>query len=125
MATILVVDDEKDMREAIVLTLMDVGYTPIAADNGVTAIEIAKKEKPDLIISDVMMPNMNGYMLLEVLKEHSLTSAIPVILMTGAAFNAGAWQSDPNVEYIAKPFAHAQLLSAVERMLQTQSDSKK
>ena len=61
---------------------------------------------------------MNGFMLREFLLQDQLTARIPMILMTGLANNAGAWESDPFVEYIIKPFSIEQLISIVNRKLQ-------
>lgn len=117
MATILVVDDEEDMRQGMILTLQSQGFSTLEADNGVSALELIKKHLPQLIISDVMMPNMNGYMLLEMLKEDTRTSKIPVMLITGAAFDSGAWKADDSVAYLEKPFETEKFLEIVEKML--------
>ena len=77
-----------------------------------------RENHPDLVISDVMMPNLNGYMLVEMLKEDPLTSKIPLMLITGAAFDAGAWKSDESVVYLEKPFEIEKFLSIVARMVQ-------
>jgi CheY-like chemotaxis protein len=68
-----------------------------------------------------MMANMNGFMLRELLKQEQLTARIPMILMTGLAKDAGAWESDPSVEYLSKPFKIAELLSLVNRKLEHSS----
>ncbi len=117
MKKILVVDDEIGIRTAIVVALQDEGYEMVEADNGTLAFDIARTEMPDVIISDVMMDNGNGFLLRELLKEDGRTAGIPMILMTGAANGAGAWRSDPDVEYLLKPFGTQKLMSAVRKAL--------
>ncbi len=115
--TVLVVDDEESYREMVVLMLKSAGFETIESDSGMNAFEIAKATMPDLIISDVMMYSGSGFMLREFLKRDEKTSRLPIILMSGHARDAGAWGSDPEVEYLAKPFTTEDLLSAVEKML--------
>ena len=117
MKKILVVDDEAQYRGVVAAILKGEGYALLEADNGLDAFDIALKEKLDLIISDVMMSSGSGFMLREFLKQDKRTAEIPLILMTGKASNAGAWESDPEIEYLAKPFTTADLLAAVDRSL--------
>jgi CheY-like chemotaxis protein len=119
MAKILVVDDEALIRSSVTSVLKLNGHETIEADNGVTALDMIKMHSPQLIISDVMMTNMNGFMLRDFLQKDQLTARIPIILMTGLANNAGAWESDSTVDYITKPFAIAQLMALVNNKLQT------
>ncbi|MDP1676501.1 MAG: response regulator [Bacteroidota bacterium] len=117
MAKILIVDDEISVRKSIVAVLKLHGHETIEADNGVVAYDMIKLHPPQLIISDVMMANMNGFMLREILLQNKLTAAVPVILMTGLANNAGAWGSDPSVNYITKPFTIDELMLLVNSRL--------
>jgi len=117
---ILVVDDERDVRTMVVNVLRLQGYETIETDNGIDALDLIKKHTPQLIISDVMMGNMNGFMLREILQREPLTARIPMILMSGLSTEAGAWKSDPDVEYISKPFKIPDLLLLVERSLQSE-----
>ena len=117
MKKILVVDDEAEYRGAVVAILKGGGYATLEADNGIDALDVALKEEPALIISDVMMSSASGFMLREFLKQDKRTAEIPVILMTGKAQKAGAWESEADVGYLAKPFAAADLLDAVDRSL--------
>jgi CheY-like chemotaxis protein len=111
MKKILVVDDEADVRTAIVFTLEETKCQILEADNGASAFDIAISEKPDLIITDVMMDNGNGFALRELLRRDSRTASIKVIMMTGAAQDAGAWKSDPNDRYLVKPFSGDTILA--------------
>jgi len=115
---ILVVDDEASQRKVIVSALKKAGYQTVEASDGLEGLESARSDQPDLIISDVFMENMNGFMMVEALREEKETETIPVIMMTSAAQGAGAWQSDENIEYLDKGFAITTLLEKVEQMLQ-------
>jgi CheY-like chemotaxis protein len=123
MAKILVVDDESSIRNMITAVLRSKGHEPIEADNGVTALDLIKSHSPQLIISDVMMANLNGFMLREILQQDQLTARIPMIMMTGLAKDAGAWESDPSVEYLSKPFKISDLMSLVNSKLNENSIS--
>jgi CheY-like chemotaxis protein len=115
MKTILVVDDERSTRKSIVMALNVKGYKTIEAEDGMEGLSLAAAEQPDLVISDVNMDNMNGFMMVESMRDNPDTSLIPVIMMTGAAQGAGAWESLADVDYIEKGFTMAQLLERVEK----------
>jgi DNA-binding response OmpR family regulator len=117
MKTILIVDDEEDIRNILRVTLLADGFSVLEAENGEIALGLAREKIPDLIISDVMMENVNGFMLFEFLREDTSTEKIPIILVTGKAQSAGAWETEPGVAYLQKPLAPDELLAAVRRML--------
>jgi len=117
MKKILVVDDEDDLRTMVVKALREEGFETIETDNGSSALTLAKNHQPDLIISDVIMDSGSGFMLQELLRNDSQTADIPIILMSGHAKHVGAWESDPEVGYLAKPFGVLELLSAVAKKL--------
>ncbi len=117
MKTILVVDDERDMRKFMSAILTAEGYTVLTAEDGLQALEMIRTKRPDLVISDVMMENLNGFMLLENLREDPATTNTPVILVTGAAQNAGAWQADTNVDYLMKPVSAKELIGAIKKRI--------
>ena len=117
MAKIMVVDDDDVVRYSIASALQLNGHETIEADNGATALEMIKATFPKLIISDVEMANMNGFMLREFLQQDPLTARIPMIIMSGVAYNAGAWESDPLLDYLAKPFSIEQLMEIVNKKL--------
>jgi CheY-like chemotaxis protein len=118
---ILVVDDEDAFRNMVKEMLKKEGYVIMEADSGMSAFELAKANLPDLIISDVMMYSGSGFILREFLKREPTTSSIPLILMSGKAQDAGAWGSDPDVEYLQKPFSREELFSAVDRLIKPKS----
>ncbi len=117
MKTILVVDDEESLRKVIASTLTQRGYRVLQAENGLQGLEVAREHLPDLIISDVYMENMNGFIMVEMLREDPPTATIPVIMMTGAAQGAGAWQAYEDIEYLEKGFTMDVLIKTIEGMI--------
>jgi DNA-binding response OmpR family regulator len=116
--TILVVDDEEAVRRSIAIALnRKRGFNVLEAEDGLAGLELARKHKPDLIISDVIMANLNGFMMLEALQESPETNQIPVIMMTARTTNAGAWKSGVAIEYLEKGFSLDALLATVDKIL--------
>lgn len=119
MKRILVIDDEEWLREMIQLALRQKGYEIIEAENGEAGIEKAKKLLPDLILCDVNMGKVDGYLTLSSLRSDSATAAIPFILMTGLVDNAGMRHGMElgADDYLPKPFTIDALYAAVEARL--------
>ena len=116
---ILVVDDETELVKAVQIRLQQADYEVIAAYDGQEALEKAKKEKPDLIILDLMLPKMDGYKVCGLLKADTRYNKIPVIM-----FTARAQESDIKMgqeagvdAYITKPFEHQILLDKIKELL--------
>jgi DNA-binding response OmpR family regulator len=82
MAWILVVDDDREIRELIVFTLRFAGHAVVSATNGEEGCVLAKQNKPDLILMDVSMPKMNGYEACKALKADKETASIPVMFLS-------------------------------------------
>lgn len=82
MASVLLIDDEPAILDMYRIKLEQDGYTVFIATNGLDGIDIAKKEKPNIILLDIIMPNMNGFDVLKTLKETPETKAIPVFITT-------------------------------------------
>ncbi|MEW6008787.1 MAG: response regulator [Candidatus Omnitrophota bacterium] len=80
---ILVVDDEVDALEAIKKRLQMQNYSTVTVSEAKKVLPVCKKEMPDLILLDILMPDMNGYEVCELLKENTVTRNIPIILLTG------------------------------------------
>ncbi|NLK85439.1 MAG: sigma-54-dependent Fis family transcriptional regulator [Aeromonadales bacterium] len=112
---ILIVDDDSQLREAIVDTLMLTGYVCLEADGGEQALEILSKQKVDMVISDIQMGGMDGHTLLNSI--HDKFPQLPVLLMTAYANINGAVRAmrDGAIDYLAKPFAPEVLLNQVSR----------
>jgi len=117
---ILLVDDEADVLEMLTSRLKKSGFEILIASTGPEALEAARLEKPGLIILDVMMPQMNGYDVLERLKAAGETSQIPVIMASAKgqkdavdrALAGGA------AAYLVKPFSSAALMETVHKALE-------
>jgi len=116
---ILIIDDEEWLREMIQLALRQRGYDVVEAHNGQEGIEKARAELPDLILCDVNMGKVNGYLTLAALRTEAPTAAIPFILMTGLADNAGMRHGMElgADDYLPKPFTTEVLYAAVEARL--------
>jgi CheY-like chemotaxis protein len=119
MKKVLIVDDEPSQRKVIAAALKQKGYQTLEASDGLEGLESARTHTPDLIITDVFMENMNGFIMVETLREDPETANIPVVMMTSAAQGAGAWQSMEDVEYIEKGFPMAKLVQLIEKQLNT------
>ncbi len=111
---ILIVDDEPNIR-LLVSNMLGKDYTVLKASNGAEAVEIARAQKPDLILMDVMMPRVDGYTACSTLKTDQATKDIPVIMLTGLGFelNKALAKKIGADAYITKPFSHQDLLKAI------------
>jgi signal transduction histidine kinase len=119
MKKILVIDDEEWLREMIQLALRQKGFEVLEAANGTDGIELARKELPDLILCDINMGKVDGYLTLSSLRNEASTAVIPFILMTGLADNAGMRHGMElgADDYLPKPFTTEGLYAAVEARL--------
>lgn len=116
--TVLVIDDNNDIRQ-YEHTLLQDSYIVLEAADGKEGLEVAKREVPDLVICDVMMPVMNGLLFTEQLKTHTVTSHIPVIMLTAKNLEehrAEGYEHGAD-SYITKPFHSKVLLARVENLL--------
>tara|TARA_B110000503_G_scaffold51820_1_gene83520 strand:- start:415 stop:1089 length:675 start_codon:yes stop_codon:yes gene_type:complete len=119
METILIIDDEADIRDILSYNLKKEGYNVLTAENGKHGIEIAKKNIPDLILLDIMMPEMDGIEACELLKADNETKDILICFLTArsedysqiAGFNAGA------DDYVTKPVKPKLLISRIKAIL--------
>lgn len=121
MPKILIVDDDAQLRSTIQMVLKLKGYEVIDADNGATALKLARAALPDLVISDINMPQADGFAALAELRRDPATAAIPLILMTGES--EGGMRKGMELgadDFLSKPFAMNALLKAVEARLKKQ-----
>jgi len=116
---ILVVDDEIHIVHVIAIKFRNNGYEVLSAENGKQALKIASQNLPDLIVTDLCMPEMNGQEFVEKLREQEKTQDIPVILLTAKSLNLTKDQREKFkiVDFIKKPFSPKELLKAVENVL--------
>ena len=119
MKKILVIEDEPEMRRNIITLLHYYNYEPIAAENGRVGVETARKRTPDLILCDVMMPELDGYGVLQELQADESLGRIPFIFLT-AKGEKDDLRSGMNLgadDYLTKPVANRDLVRAIESRL--------
>lgn len=124
MPRILAVDDEPNIVRLIQVNLERQGYQVETANNGAQALAKIKENRPDLLVSDVMMPEMDGFELLANVRRDPTISDLPVIMLTAKAQDRDVmtgYQHGADM-YLTKPFNPAELLSFVKRILSSQGD---
>ncbi len=116
---ILIVDDDSKSRKLLNAILKVEGYTTIEAINGKQGFELAKAQKPSLILMDIMMPVMDGLTALSLLRNDKATSAIPVTMLTSVGHELNRMLSIDlgAVEYITKPIDRIELLNTIRRLM--------
>jgi len=119
MKTILIIEDNRDIREYLCEMLELKGYGVCVAINGKIGLAIAKEKKPDIILCDVLMPEMDGYNAFNSLKDNPDTMNIPFIFITGSADKK---EVEKGLKvgangYITKPFDADELFENIERCL--------
>ena len=120
MKRILIIEDEPEMLRNLTTILRLEKFRPLSAENGRVGLDLAKKQKPDLILCDVMMPGLDGYGVIAALRADAETVTIPFIFLTAkaekldirAGMNLGA------DDYLTKPVAKADLLAAIRSRLE-------
>src|ERR1051325_6116462 len=126
MKKVLVIEDEAETRENLVLMLEMEGFKPFSAPNGRKGVEVAKRERPDVILCDVSMPALDGYGVLEALRADSATVSIPFIFLTAkgdkkdlrTGMNLGA------DDYLTKRASAEQVLSAINARLDRHTEKE-
>lgn len=119
---VLVIEDATDTLTSLLDLIESQGFQAIGAKNGLIGLQLANEQMPDLIISDINMPEMNGYEVLEALRQDTKTASIPLIFLSGEESNAsrrlglelGA------ADYLIKPVINKQLMEAIAVQLQKQ-----
>ncbi len=117
--TVLVVDDEIHIVHVVAIKLRNNGYEVISADNGAEALELAIRDKPDIIVTDYQMPVMTGLELVDNLRRHEETKDTPVIMLTARRFAISREQQDELQisGCLSKPFSPKELLGNIEDIL--------
>ena len=114
---ILIVDDEIELIELVKYRLESGGYDVITANTGLEGLSKAASEHPDLMILDIAMPEMDGYTMVQKLKEDENLRDIAVIMLTTYAQMKGLFEVEGVSDYIIKPFEPKDFLSRVEKVL--------
>jgi DNA-binding response OmpR family regulator len=119
MKKILVIEDEPQMRRNLVTILRLESFEPLAAENGKVGLDLARREKPDLILCDVMMPELDGHGLLKALQGDAATKTIPFIFLTarGEKSDVRGGMDMGADAYLVKPVDKAELLRAIQAHL--------
>jgi CheY-like chemotaxis protein len=122
---ILCVEDEAGMLDLLRLILESAGYTFLGAQDGLEGLEVMRREQPDLVLLDLMLPQVGGAEVLLRKKEDPAIQNIPVIAVTAMSspFDQIMWRHRTEIQdYITKPFMRKELLSSIERVLAGMSD---
>ncbi len=127
MKTILLIEDDADMRDNIAEILELADYTVIRAENGKRGVELAKKAPPDLILCDIMMPELDGYGVLHMLSKTPATAEVPFIFLSAKAERSDVRRGMElgADDYLTKPFEESELLNAVEGRLRRSQTFRK
>jgi len=120
MTKILIAEDEPDIRDLVAFTLRFAGYEVVTGTNGEEAVELAKKELPDLILLDVRMPRMTGYEACKQIKADYSLKDVPVVFLSakGQETEIRDGMESGADEYLLKPFAPNQLTERVRSVLE-------
>jgi len=125
---VVCVEDEPEMIDLIRLILSRKGFEVIGAEGGVKGLATIRKEKPDLVLLDLMMPEMDGWQVYQQLKAEPATAQIPVIVVTAKAQNIdkvlGLHIAKVD-DYIPKPFSLQELVDRVEAVLKRHEQARK
>jgi len=115
MVKIAVIEDEVIVRETIIERLTEAGYHVVSAENGLLGIDLIREQQPDLVLCDIMMPNLGGFGVLEYIRKDPATSLIPFIFLSALSDKTDLRKGmlSGADDYITKPFTKEELLNAV------------
>ena len=118
MAKILIVDDSPSQLLGIQRIVEKLGHESITAEDGAAGVEVAKRELPDMVLMDVVMPNLNGFQATRTLSREATTKHIPVILVTTKDQDTDRmWGLRQGAkDYLTKPFSEDELAEVIERI---------
>lgn len=124
MTRILIIEDSSDLRDDIVETLSLEGYETLGAENGLIGVQLAHEFKPDLIVCDIAMPELDGYGVLEQLRKDPTSATIPFIFLTAKTDRSNVRHgmvlgAD---DYLTKPFLIAELLTSIDSQLKKREE---
>ena len=121
MARILIVDDSPSQLLGIQRIVEKLGHESLTAEDGAAGVEVAKRELPDMVLMDVVMPNLNGFQATRTLSREATTKHIPVILVTTKDQDTDRmWGLRQGAKaYLTKPFSEDELAVVIERIFST------
>jgi twitching motility two-component system response regulator PilH len=121
MSTVLVVDDSSALREMIAGLLVNAGLTVLEAKDGAEAMKKIEVSPPDLVVVDIVMPNINGYELTRWIKNNPKTQDVPVVICSskGEEFDRYWGMKQGADAYIAKPFRPDEMVETVKQLLRS------
>jgi two-component system, cell cycle response regulator DivK len=116
---IIVVDDHEDNRQILRVLLASAGYVMIEAQNGETALAAALSERPDLILMDIQLPDLDGYEVTRRIKSNPRSHDVPIIAVTSYALSDDERKALAAgcIAYVAKPYSPMQLLAKIKKYL--------
>ena len=119
MARILIVDDSPSQLLGIKRIVEKLGHETLSAEDGAAGVEVAKAEKPDLILMDVVMPNLNGFQATRTISKNAETAHIPIILVTTKDQEIDkVWGMRQGAKaYVTKPIKEEELVKALQEFL--------
>lgn len=113
---VLIVEDDTDLLEILRLSLKSAGFSIATAKNGIEALKKARTLLPDLILLDLVLPELDGFAVCETLRKDRVTASVPIIVVSGLAseFTRLAGFESGATDYVTKPFAPSELVSKVD-----------
>lgn len=124
--SILAVDDEPDVTELIRFHLGQAGYTVMTASSGREALETVRCCRPDLVLLDLMLPDIDGFGVCEILRRSAATASIPIVILTAWATQDARelGMESGALDYVTKPFSPRDLVNLVNRLFQASPSAK-
>ena len=118
MKTVLTVDDSRTMRDMLMLALKDAGYRVVQAEDGVHGLEVLQAESPDIVITDINMPRMDGFGFIQGVRSNPAYDSTPVLVLTteSDAEKKARARAAGATGWIVKPFDPVKLVDAVRRV---------
>jgi twitching motility two-component system response regulator PilH len=116
-ALVLLVEDDRALRRYLEIVLERAGYNVISAGNGLEAMKLALMSAVDIVVTDAMMPDLNGYELCRFLKNSPQFSHLPIVLLSARERKEGSWESEQADAFLSKPVSAADLTGCLKRLL--------
>jgi DNA-binding response OmpR family regulator len=120
MTKILIADDNNDLLEILVSRFRAVGFEVVSAQNGTVALEVARREQPEIAVLDVMMPELNGFQVCRRLRDDDALKEMPIVLLTAKDTEADQfWGFEVGADlYLTKPIEPGEVVAEVQKLLE-------